>query len=55
VKQPDGAWRGYYRVLPGAHRFNLLLDGGTLDVPTNHGILRQRDEFQGEVGFIIVR
>jgi hypothetical protein len=55
VRQPDGSWRGYYRVSAGAHRFNLLLNGTTLEVPTNHGILRQRDEFQGDVGFIIVR
>jgi hypothetical protein len=52
-KQPNGEWRGYYRVSPGRHRLNLLLDRRNIDIPTN--LVREDDDFQGGVGVVIVR
>ena len=52
-KQPNGEWRGYYRVSPGRHRLNLLLDRRTMDIPTN--LVREDDDFQGAVAVVIVR
>jgi hypothetical protein len=53
IRQTNGEWRGYYRVSPGLHRVNLLLDGQELDVPVN--LHRQVDEFGTAVGLILVR
>jgi hypothetical protein len=53
IRQANGEWQGYYRVPPGAHRLNLLIDGKELDVPVN--LVRVRDDFSGTVGLIIVR
>ena len=53
IKQPNGEWTGYYRVTPGRHRLNLLLDHHTMDIPTN--LVREDDDFQGAVGVVIVR
>ena len=53
VKQPNGEWRGYYRITPGRHRLNLLLDRRTIDIPAN--LVREDDDFQGAVGVVIVR
>lgn len=51
IKQPNGEWRGYYRVSPGLHRVNVRLDG-EVDVPLN--LAREEDEFLGVVGLILV-
>jgi hypothetical protein len=53
IKQPNGEWRGYYRVSPGLHRFNLLLNGTDRDVPTNQP--SEPDDFGTKVGIIQVR
>lgn len=53
IRQPNGEWRGYYEVGPGAHRLNLRLDRRDLDVPVN--LLKVKDDFAGDVGLIIVR
>lgn len=53
VRQPNGEWRGYYRVPPGLHRLNLRLDGQDIDVPTN--LAREQDDLLGAVGIIVVR
>lgn len=53
IKQPNGEWRGYYRVAPGLHRLNLRLEGQEIDVPTH--LPREKDDFIGAVGLIIVR
>ena len=53
VRQPNGEWRGYYYVTAGLHRLNLRLDGRELAVPRN--LARERDEFIGDVGLIVVR
>jgi hypothetical protein len=53
IKQPNGEWRGYYRVAPGLHRFNLLLNGTERDVPTNQP--SEPDDFGTKVGIIQVR
>jgi hypothetical protein len=53
IRQPDGDWRGYYRVPRGLHRLSLRIDGQESDVPTNIG--RARDVFLGAVGLIMVR
>jgi 1,4-alpha-glucan branching enzyme len=53
IRQPNGEWRGYYRVAPGLHRFNLLLDWRDYDVPSNQR--KVDDGFGGSVGLILVR
>lgn len=53
IKQPDGVWRGYYRVAPGLHRLNLRLDRSEFDVPTN--LRAMPDDFLGRVGLVVVR
>jgi hypothetical protein len=53
IKQPNGEWLGYYRITPGRHRLNLLIDRATIDIPTN--LVREDDDFQGAVGVVIVR
>ena len=53
VRQPNGEWQGYYYVAAGLHRLNLRLDGRELAVPRN--LARERDEFIGDVGLVVVR
>ena len=55
IKQPNGEWRGYYRIAPGLHRVNLRLDGTDLDVPLNWP--SEKDEFSalGTVALVLVR
>ncbi len=53
VKQPNGEWRGYYRVSPGLHRVALRLDGEEIDVPTN--LTRVEEDLLGAYGWIFVR
>ena len=53
IRQPNGEWRGYYNVSAGLHRLNLRLDGREIAVPRN--LARERDEFTGDVGLIVVR
>jgi hypothetical protein len=53
VRQANGEWQGYYHVRAGLHRLNLRLDGRELAVPRN--LARERDEFIGDVGLIVVR
>lgn len=53
IRQPDGEWKGYYNVTAGLHRLNLRLDGREIAVPRN--LARERDEFTGDVGVIVVR
>jgi hypothetical protein len=53
IRQPNGEWRGFYEVGPGAHRLNLRLDRQEIDVPVN--LLRVKDDFAGNVGLIMVR
>ena len=53
VRQPNGEWRGYYRIAPGLHRVNLRLDGTDLDVPENWP--QEKDEFLGTVSLVLVR
>jgi hypothetical protein len=53
VKVAPGEWQGFYRVPPGAHRLNLVLNGSEMEVPTN--LAREEDDFSGAVGVIIVR
>jgi hypothetical protein len=52
IRQPDGEWRGYYRVPPGLHRVNILVDG-EIDAPVNWPL--ERDEFIGTVALVMVR
>lgn len=53
IRVAAGEWHGYYQVLPGSHRLNLLLDGVDLDVPEN--LVRVNDDFNGATGLIVVR
>ena len=53
IKQPNGEWRGYYRISPGLHRLNLRLDGTDLDAPLNWKL--EKDEFLGMVALVLVR
>lgn len=53
IRQPNGEWRGFYRVPPGLHRLNLRLDRVELDVPMNWPA--EKDDFLGAVGVVIVR
>lgn len=53
IRQPNGAWRGYYRIAPGLHRVNIRIDGTDLDVPLNWP--SQKDEFLGTVALVLVR
>lgn len=53
IRQPGGAWQGYYRIPAGLHRVNLRLDGAELDAPVNWRL--ERDEFLGTVALVIVR
>ncbi len=53
IRQPGGEWRGYYRVRPGLHQLNLLIDGRTVDTPDN--LARQDDGLGGAVALVIVR
>jgi hypothetical protein len=53
VRQPNGEWRGYYRISPGLHRVNIRMDGTELDVPMNWPTAK--DEFLGTVALVLVR
>jgi hypothetical protein len=53
IRQPNGEWRGYYRIAPGLHRLNLRLDGKDLDAPVNWPLAQ--DEFLGAVALVLVR
>jgi hypothetical protein len=53
IRQPNGEWQGYYNVRAGLHRLNLRLDGEEIAVPRN--LARERDDFAGDVGLIVVR
>jgi hypothetical protein len=53
IRQPNGEWRGYYRIEPGLHRVNLRLDGVDLDVPLNWP--SEKDDFLGTVALVLVR
>jgi len=53
IRQPNGEWQGYYYVRAGLHRLNLRLDGEEIAVPRN--LARERDDFAGDVGLIVVR
>lgn len=53
IRQPNGEWRGYYRVAPGLYRLNIRIDGTGLDAPMNWP--RERDEFLGMVALVRVR
>ena len=53
IKQPNGEWRGYYRISPGLHRLNLRLDGTELVAPLNWKL--EKDEFLGTVALVLVR
>ena len=53
LRQPNGEWRGYYRIEPGLHRVNIRLDGADLDVPLNWP--SAKDEFLGTVALVLVR
>ena len=53
VRQPNGVWRGYYRIAPGLHRVNIRLDGVDVDVPLNWP--SDKDEFLGTVALVLVR
>jgi hypothetical protein len=53
VRQPNGEWRGYYRIAPGLHRVNIRTDGTELDAPMNWPT--EKDEFLGTVALVLVR
>ena len=53
VRQPNGEWRGYYRIAPGLHRVNVRLDGTELDAPLNWPT--EKDEFLGLVALVLIR
>lgn len=53
IRQPNGSWRGYYRIAAGMHRVNIRLDGTDLDVPLNWP--SEKDEFLGTVALVLVR
>ena len=53
IRQPNGEWRGYYRIPPGLHRVNLRIDGKELDAPVNWPLAY--DEFLGTVALVLVR
>jgi len=53
IRQPNGEWKGYYRIAPGLHRVNLRLDGTDLDAPLNWRV--EKDEFMGNVALVFVR
>jgi hypothetical protein len=53
IRQPNGEWRGYYRIAAGLHRVNIRLDGTDLVVPLNWP--RDKDEFLGTVALVLVR
>ena len=53
IRQPNGEWRGYYRIAPGLHRVNIRMDGTDLDVPMNWPT--DKDEFLGTVALVFVR
>lgn len=53
IRQPNGEWRGYYRISPGLHRVNLRLDGHSLEAPLNWP--PEKDEFLGTVALVLVR
>jgi hypothetical protein len=53
IRQPNGEWRGYYRITPGLHRVNLRLDGSSIEAPLNWTV--QKDEFLGSVALVLVR
>ena len=53
IRQPNGEWRGYYRIAPGLHRVNIRIDGADLDVPLNWPT--DKDEFLGTVALVLVR
>ena len=53
VRQPNGEWRGYYRIAPGLHRLNVRIDGADLDTPLNWPV--DKDEFLGTVALVLVR
>lgn len=53
IRQPNGEWRGYYRIAAGLHRVNIRLDGADLVAPLNWP--SQKDEFLGTVALVLVR
>lgn len=53
IRQPNGEWRGYYRIAAGLHRVNVRLDGIDMDVPMNWP--HQKDEFLGTVALVLIR
>jgi hypothetical protein len=53
IRQPDGVWRGYYRVAPGLHSLNVLIDGRVVDTPDN--LAGRDDGFGGRVALVVVR
>lgn len=53
IRQPNGEWRGYYRISPGLHRVNIRMDGTELDVPMNWPTAK--DEFLGTVALVLIR
>lgn len=53
IRQPNGEWKGYYRIPPGLHRVNLRLDGRDIDAPLNWPLVQ--DEFIGMVAQVLVR
>lgn len=54
IRQPNGEWRGYYRIAAGFHRVNLRLDGTDVVAPLNWP--SEKDEFLGTtVALVLVR
>ena len=53
IRQPNGEWRGYYRISPGLHRVNVRLDGADLVAPLNWP--QEKDDFLGTIALVLVR
>lgn len=53
IRQPNGEWRGYYRISPGLHRVNVRLDGAELVAPLNWP--QEKDDFLGTIALVLVR
>jgi hypothetical protein len=53
IRQPNGEWRGYYRISPGLHRVNVRLDGVDLVTPLNWP--QEKDDFLGTIALVLVR
>jgi hypothetical protein len=50
--RPDGRWETVVRLVPGAYRFSLVVDGERWTVP--EGVPSMSDDFGGRVGLLIV-